>query len=288
MKVTFIGLGIMGSRMAQNLLNNNIELTVFNRDTSKSDRLSGSNYTIAKNIKSAVADADLVFTMLAHPNAVKDVMHAKDSGLSHMKENALWVDCSTINPSFSNLSQSLANNSRVRYLEAPVAGSKNQAQNAELIFFVGGKDSDLKEVEELLNFMGSKVMYWGEVGQGAAFKMIVNQLLGNAMVAFSEAIQLGTSMGLDKNKLLNVLPNLAVTAPFTKFKTEMIEKGVYPAFFPLELMHKDLYLAAICAYENNLALPMTNNTKEIFAQAKKSGFGRKDFAAVHAFLDQNE
>jgi 3-hydroxyisobutyrate dehydrogenase-like beta-hydroxyacid dehydrogenase len=139
----------------------------------------------------------------------------------------------------------------------------------------------------LLNFMGNKIVHVGDTGKGAAFKMLVNSLLAQSMLAFSEALRLGQKLGFSKDFLLNSLPKLAVSAPFTKAKAEMIRADDYEAQFPLELMHKDLHLVALTAYENNQPLLSANLTKEIYAHAKRSGLGRKDFAAINKSLSTN-
>ena len=284
MNVTFIGLGIMGSRMARNLLNNNVKLTVYNRSDEPARILEQQGALWASSATEAVRGADVVFTMLSSPEAVAAVMSGPQGALADMPENALWVDCSTVNPSFTRTARETAAQQRVRFLDAPVAGTKPQAENAELVFFVGGSTSDLATVDPLLNFMGQKVMHIGATGQGASFKMLVNALLAQSMVLFSETLLLGEKMGLDKNFLLDTLPNLAVSAPFTKAKAEMIRNNNYEVQFPLELMYKDLHLAALTAYEHQQPLYLANLAKELYGRAVQNGLGRQDFAAVHQEL----
>ena len=109
-------------------------------------------------------------------------------------------------------------------------------------------------------------------------------MLAQSMIVFSEAILLGEKMGIDKDFLLNAVPNLVVAAPFTKFKAEMVRKDDYGVQFPLEWMHKDLHLAAITAYEHKQPLYLANLAKELYTHATQSGLGRADFAAIHQFL----
>lgn len=286
MKITFIGLGIMGSRMAANLLKNGVELTVFNRSKSPVEALVKLGAKGANTIEEAVAEADIVFSMLSTPEVVEQLFFGKKAALAVMKKNAIWVDCSTVNPSFSQKSAENAKQSGLRFVDAPVAGTKPQAENAELAFFVGAEKNLLAEIEVYLNFMGAKVICIGETGKGASFKMLVNIMLAQSMLMFSETVLLGEKMGISKEFLLNVIPNLVVAAPVTKFKAEMVRADNYDVQFPLEWMHKDLHLAAITAYELNQPLYLANLTKEIFGEANKSGMGRLDFAAIHKFLEE--
>ncbi|HFA49944.1 MAG TPA: NAD(P)-dependent oxidoreductase [Bacteroidetes bacterium] len=286
MKITFIGLGIMGSRMAANLLKNGADITVYNRSKTPVNILVKKGAKTAASINAAVENADIVFSMISTPEAVAQVFLKESGALSAMKKNAIWADCSTVNPSFSLKQKAAADKAGIRFLDAPVAGTKPHAENAELVFFVGGKKSVLKEVEPYLNFMGKKIMYVGGAGKGASFKMLVNIMLAQSMIIFSEAILLGEKMGMEKDFLLNVIPGLVVAAPFTKFKSEMLRSGNYEVQFPLEWMHKDLHLAAVTAYELGQPLYLANIAKEIFAGANKKGLGRLDFAAVHRYLEK--
>jgi len=286
MRTAFIGLGIMGSRMAQNLLKNDVALTVFNRSVGPMRQLEKSGATVAKSCQEAVQDADVVFTMLSSPEVIEKIALSEKGFISKMRNNAIWVDCSTVNPSFSYRESLSAKNHAIRFMDAPVAGTKPHAENAELVFFVGGETEDVKELEPLLNFMGSKIVHVGDTGKGAAFKMLVNSLLAQSMLAFSETLLLGEKLGLSKDFLLNSLPHLSVSAPFTKAKADMIRADDYEAQFPLELMHKDLHLVALTAYENNQPLLLANLAKEIYANAKRGGFGRKDFASIYKFLSE--
>lgn len=286
MKITFIGLGIMGSRMAANLLKNGIDLTVFNRSKEPVEALLKEGAKTADSANAAAKDADIVFSMLSTPEVVEYVFHGEYGVLSEMKENAIWVDCSTVNPSFSLKSKAVAESKGIQFIDAPVAGTLPHAENAELVFFVGAENTLLKVIEPYLNFMGKKVLNIGETGKGASFKMLVNVMLAQSMIVFSEAVLLGEKMGIDKDFLLNTVPNLVVSAPFTKFKAEMVRKDDYGVQFPLEWMHKDLHLAAVTAYEMNQPMYLANMAKELFAEANRSGMGRLDFAAIHQYLEK--
>ena len=223
MKIAFIGLGIMGSRMATHLLKSGADLTVYNRTEGPRKKLVKKGAKEATTIEEAVRDADFVFTMLSKPEVVQKVM--LENGINKMKKDALWIDSSTVNPSFSIEAQAVAKNSNINYLEAPVAGTKPQAENAELVFFVGGDDRLKEVIEPFLNHMGNKVLYMGEVGKASSFKLVVNMMLATGMMAFAESLRFGESIGLDKEFLLNTIPNLAVSAPFTKMKAGDHKRG---------------------------------------------------------------
>lgn len=145
----------------------------------------------AASANEAVPEADVVFNMLANPEAVEQVFLEDGAALSHMKSEAIWVDCSTVNPSFSLRAAQAAAKAGMRFMDAPVAGTKPQAANAELVFFAGAEKDLLETVEPFLNMMGNKVLPIGETGKGASFKMLVNIMLAQSMTIFSEAVLLG-------------------------------------------------------------------------------------------------
>ena len=285
MKVAFIGLGIMGSRMAHNLIKNGVELKVANRSQAAVEELAAAGAKGA-SYNEAVQDVDVVVSMLSTPEVVESIFFGPQAALANMKEDTIWVDASTVNPSFSRRAAAAAQQAGIRFLGAPVAGTKPHAENADLVFFVGGAKEDLQEVEVLLNYMGKKVMHVGETAdKGAAFKMLVNSLLAQSMLVFAETLHLGEKMGLDKDFLLNTLPNLVVSAPFTKFKAEMIRQDDYSVQFPLEWMQKDLHLVTTTAYEYGQTLYMANIAKEVYNTAKKMGLSREDFAAIYKVFE---
>lgn len=288
MKVTFLGLGIMGSRMAANLLKNGVDLTVFNRSEEPLNRLRDLGATVASGFVSAVKDADIVFTMLSTPEVVQKIMLGENACLSAMKQRTLWVDCSTVDPAFSRMCCTKAEKYNIRFMDAPVAGTKDPAENGTLVFFAGGSKPDLEEIESLLAFMGSKTLHVGEAGKGTSLKMLVNAMLAESMAIFSEALLLGEKMGLSKDFLLDTLPNLPVIAPFTKAKAELIWEQNYDAQFPLEWMLKDLNLVLKTAEEVGFSADLAANTRDIYKEANLQGFGRNDFSAIYKFLNEKK
>lgn len=284
MKIGFVGLGLMGVRMANNLIEKGYELIVYNRTKEKAEPLVAKGATLAETPAEVGQNADILITMLANPEAVSKIAFGQNGFIYQMEQKTIWIDCSTVNPSSSIACAERANGMNIRFIDAPVAGTVTPAEKGELTFFVGADKKDFDEVKPLLEIMGKKIFYLGENGKGTAMKMVVNLLLGQAMTAFSEALVLGESLGFNKEILLDALIGGPVTAPFLAGKKEKILKDKYDAEFPLELMHKDFQLVAQTAYENNIALPCTNSAKELYALAKKSGLGENDFSAVYKFL----
>lgn len=283
-KVGFIGLGIMGSRMAQNLLAQDVALIVYNRTPDKAMPLVEAGAKLAETPREAAA-ADIVFTMVAHPEAVTDVALGPEGFLDHLAPGALWVDCSTVHPQFAREMAAAAAARQVHHVDAPAAGTKPQAANAELVFFVGGEDEDVARCRPYLQMMGRRVVHAGDHGMGTALKMVVNTLLGAAMAAFAESVKLGRALGLDQETLFEALIGGPVVAPFVAAKREKMEQDCYDPQFPLKWMRKDLHMVATAAYDAEVAMPLAALTGELYQQAVAAGFGDLDFSAIYRQLN---
>jgi 3-hydroxyisobutyrate dehydrogenase-like beta-hydroxyacid dehydrogenase len=259
MKIGFIGLGIMGSRMAANLLKKGHELVVYNRTKQKADPLIAAGAAWAPTPADAAKQVTVVITMLSKPDAVAETaLIGKYGFLNHLVDNSIWIDCSTVNPSFSKLMALEAGQRKVRFLDAPVAGSKGAAEQAQLLFYVGGEKADVEEARPILEAMGKAVIHIGGHGMGTSMKMF-NTLLGSPVVA-----------------------------PFLSLKRGKLESGDFEAEFPLRWMHKDTQLVAETAYEAGVAAPAASAVKEIYALAVRKGLGDEDFSAVYTLLSEKK
>ncbi|HMB95948.1 MAG TPA: NAD(P)-dependent oxidoreductase, partial [Tepidisphaeraceae bacterium] len=223
-----------------------------------------------------------------HPDAVEEAALGKDGFLSHLAPGRMWVDSSTVNPSFSKKMADIARSRDLRFLGAPVTGSKGPAEEGKLIFWVGGAASDLETCRPLLECMGSKIIHCGGQGTGVSVKMVMNQLLGTFMAAFSEGLILGESLGVSREVLFEALFNGPAAAPLIAVKRPRIEAANFgQADFALRWLQKDLHLAAVSAYETGVAMPLTNAAKEIFRLAIREGHGDEDISAIYGYLAHN-
>jgi len=280
MKIAFMGLGIMGSRMAANLLRAGHELTVWNRSSAKAQGLVQKGARLASTPAEAARGCDIAFTMLTSPDAVAGVALGPDGFLDHMAKGSLWVDCSTVTPGSARRMAREAASRGVSFLDAPVVGSLPAAEKAELTILVGGDAKDLERCRPLLSVMGKTIRHLGAAGMGCSLKLVNNMLLGNAMAAFSEALAFGEALGFGRAALLDALVGSGVAAPFLAAKREKLATGRYDAEFPLRLMHKDLQLVSDAAFDLGVPLPATHATKEIFGQAAAKGLADVDFSGI--------
>lgn len=283
MKIGFIGLGIMGSRMAANLQKHGYSLVVFNRTRAKAQPLLDKGASFAESPEKLAEQVDVLFTMLAQPEAVAQAALRANGFLNHLRSNAFWVDCSSVNPSFSKKMATAAAARQIRFVDAPVTGSAPVAAEGKLVFWVGGEALDVKVIRPLLLRMGSRIVHAGGHGMGTSMKMVINLLLGTGMAAFAEAMALGQGLGLSEKMLFDSLLGMPTVAPFLESKREKIESGNYGAEFPLRWMQKDMHLATVSAYETGVAMPLTNVTKEIYRLAMRDGRDPEDFSVIYKF-----
>ena len=277
----------MGSHMAANLQKQGYPLVLFNRTRAKAEPLLGPCGTFADSPAKLAEQADVLFTMLPDPDAVKQAALGDNGFLNHLPPNALWVDCSSVNPSFSKNMAAEAARRGVHFVDAPVTGSAVPAAEAKLVFWVGAESGDLEGIRSLLLCMGNRIVHVGGHGMGTAMKMVVNVLLGNAMAAFAEAMALGQGLGISRDVLFDSLLGTPAVAPFLALKREKIESGNYEAEFPLRWQQKDLHLASVSAFESGVAMPVTNAAKELYRLAMMEGHALEDFSAIYAYLASN-
>ena len=286
MAVGFVGLGIMGSRMAARLQAAGYGLVVSNRTRSKADSLIAAGAQWADRPAGVGKNVDILFTMLADPGAVLSASGGVDGFLAQLKPGATWVDCSTTNPSFARQMAERAAAFEIHFLDAPVMGSKDAAATGQLTFLVGGETSDVDTCRPLFAAMGREVRRLGKVGAGISLKLVNNYLFGQAVLAFAEALVFGESMGLDRRTLLDTLLGSPVVPAYMSAKRQNFEMEDFEAAFPLKWMRKDLEMASQTAYEMGAAMPSGNLAKEIYALASQHGLGDADYSAIYKFLSE--
>lgn len=288
MKIGFIGLGIMGSRMALNLQKEGYELVVYNRSKDKAEELLKNGADWGDSPADVGRKSDLVLTMLSTPEVVRMVATGENGLLSGLAPGKIWADCSTTNPSFARTMASMAEKHGIQFIDSPVAGTKAPAAAGQLVFLVGATEEIGQTLLPLFDIMGRKTFFYGKAGQGASMKMLINLLLAQSVAVFSEAAVLGQAMGFELSALLDFLPNLPVVAPVIGAIRPKLTGEDRSVNFPLQWMQKDVHLATVSGYELGVPMPSANATKEIFAQAKAAGYGEDDFTSVFYHLNGEE
>jgi 3-hydroxyisobutyrate dehydrogenase-like beta-hydroxyacid dehydrogenase len=277
----FIGLGIMGTAMSRNLITAGYPVTVWNRNPAKTGELADLGATVAHSPAEVAARCDITFAMLSDPAAARVICFGTDGVLAGITTGKGYVDFSTVDAETSREIAAAITARGGRFLEAPVSGSKKPAEDGTLIILTAGDRSLFDESLPCLEKLGKKLLYLGEVGNGARMKIVVNMIMGGMMAAFCEGLALGEKAELNRADILDILDSGALANPMFRLKGAGILAGNYATAFPLKHMQKDLRLAIDLGDRLNQPLPCAATVNELFKEAGKEGYGDEDFSALY-------
>lgn len=280
-KVAVLGLGAMGSRMAHSLLAAEHEVTVWNRSRAACAPLSAAGATVADTPRAAVAGAAFAIAMVRDDPASQAVWLDPDRGaLAGLEPGAVGIDSSTLTVAFvRDLALRFAAAGR-GFLDAPVAGSRPQAEAAHLIYLVGGDADVLAQAAPVLRAMGAAVHHAGQTGAGAAVKLAVNALLGVQVAALGEIIGFFERAGLDPARAVEILTATPVCSLAAKGALTSMLADSFAPMFPVELAEKDLGYVLATAAAVHAAMPVAEATHAVLATALARGFGPDHLTAV--------
>lgn len=279
-KFGFIGLGIMGSAMATNLLKAGFSVTVWNRSPEKSAPLAELGAELVLTPQAVIQACPITFTMLADPAAAEAVCFGEYGVLDGMSTGKGYVDMSTVDAATARKIAGAINAKGGRFLEAPVSGSRKPAEEGSLVILTAGDRELYDEAMPALTRMGKKVLYLGEVGKAANMKLVINMIMGGMMTIFAEGLALGEKAGLELPDILEILDAGAMANPMFRMKGEQMSKGNFAVSFPLQHMQKDLRLAIALGDQVGQPLFSAAAANEAFKKGCCLGVGRDDFSAV--------
>ena len=271
MEIAFLGLGIMGSRMAANLAKKH-SVRAWNRTPRE-----GAN---AKSVADATRGAEVVCLCLANPAAVEAVL--PDIQLSN---GTLLIDFSTGSPSLARRLDDAARERGARFVEAPMTGSKNGAAAGTLVLMCGGDPEAIATAKPVLDCVAAKVIHVGPVGSASRVKLIGNTFIALMLQALCEGFVLCDKAGVPREKLLEVVQSSGYASPYWDFKGKAILAGDFEPHFTAELMHKDLTLALESANELKVPVPGLAMVREQFQMLRARGLGNEDIAALIKVLE---
>ena len=279
--VTILGLGAMGQRMAVNLLKAGHDLHVWNRTPERCKTLVKLGAKQSSSPQLAVQNADFIISMLSNDEASRDVwLNKKNGAILALQESAIAIECSTLSYTWcKSLSQVIMDN-HAEFLDAPVVGSRPQAEAAQLIYLVGGKKEVLKKANKVLGASAANVHHVGSIGKGMLMKLAINGLFAIQVAALGEILGLLDQAGIPSESAVAVLNELPTTSPALKGIGSAIAASNYSPLFPINLVNKDLaYLEQLAATQHS-EIPSVTTTKQIFQLARESGYGDDNIAGV--------
>jgi 3-hydroxyisobutyrate dehydrogenase len=279
-RIAFLGLGIMGSGMAGRLLDAGARLTVFNRSAERSSPLAARGATVAASPRDAVADADIVFSMVSDDAASHAMWEGGSGALAGVRPGTVLVECSTVTVGrITELAES-ATRIGCELVDAPVTGSKMQAAGGELFFLVGGSEQGLARIRPALDVMGKTVVHLGPVGSGALVKLINNFLAGVQAASLAEAIAIIERSSLDRNQTVAAIVNGSPGSPVMKTLASRILADDFSPNFYLHLLAKDLGYAIGEGESRGVPMSMASAALGLLQNSIARGDGEKDMAAV--------
>lgn len=288
--VGFIGLGLMGKPMAQNLVRAGFPLVVWNRTKSKADDLVRNGAKLAENPREVAAQSDVLITIVSDPPALEEVLFgssgSKTGALEALRKGTILIDSSTVSPDTARRVASACAERGVDFLDAPVTGGTWGAEKGELVFMVGGQAAVLDRAKPVLEAMGKKFFLLGSNGAGQTVKLGMNLLLALEIDAWAESLALVTKAGVPAERLIEVMQSSMGHARLLDVKTPLMLKNEYPASFPLRLMHKDLRLALELAHALGTKLPAAEAAYATYSTVKDASKDDPDFAAVARFWNK--
>lgn len=279
-QVALLGTGTMGSGMARNLRKAGFPLAVYNRTREKAERLAETGARVADTPALAAAGAAVVISMLADDNASREAWLGAQGALAAMRAGAIVIDCGTVSPKWVQELCEKAEGRGLRLIDAPVTGSRPQANAGELTFLVGADQSTLEIVRPILESMSKAILHVGPVGSGAELKLINNFLCGVQVTSFAEALVWIERSGLDRVQALEFLKTGAAGSGIFKQMSERMTARTYEVNFLLRLMEKDMRYAQQAAAATQTTLTTAACSGKLFERAAAAGYGERDMSAV--------
>ena len=278
-KLGFIGLGNMGSRIAQRLLDHGYKLSVYDKDLANAAAIATRGGLVAKNIKELASTVDVVLSCVTNDEAVRSVYTETGGVFSNAQPGSVAIEMSTISPDTSRELHGLGTQRGIEVLDVAISGSTPAAEQGILTLLAGGKPELFRAAKPIFQAIAKQYFLLGDSGSGTAMKLVVNTLLGVGMQAIAEAVVLGEKAGIDRERLLEVLSKTAVIAPAHVGKLARAAVNDYSPQFPLRLMNKDFELILKAAAKEHVSMPATEAAFYVNSE-ELSVNNEKDFSAV--------
>jgi 3-hydroxyisobutyrate dehydrogenase-like beta-hydroxyacid dehydrogenase len=287
MKIGFIGLGKMGTPMAQNLIAAGHKVTAYNRTRAKAETLKGAQ--VAESPAEAGRGAEVVFTMLPDDPALEEVVFGEQGLLKGMNKDAVHVSSSTISVALSRRLDDAHREHGQRYLAAPVLGRPEAAAAAKLFVLAAGADEVMDRCASLLDVLGQEVITIGEKPEQAnVAKLSCNFLIASLIEAVGEAVALARKHGIDPKDFIELLTSTIFNAPAYKTYGGFIAEEKYePAGFPLRLGAKDMRLAIQAAEGVQMPMPLASLLRDHALAGMANGIGDLDWSALAKVAARN-
>lgn len=282
MKIGFIGLGIMGESMSENIVKkHNDKVYVSDLNSAQVQKLETVGAVGCKNNLEVAENADVIITMVPkseHSRAVyEEILPALD-------ESKLCIDMSTIDPDVSVEISEFVKKSGAEFIDAPVVKSKPAAISGTLGIYVGGSETAFKKAEPILSYVGSNIIYMGENGKGLVMKICHNTLVAQIQNGVNETVALAQKMGISIDDFATAISYGGGQNFYLDGQAQNIKNENWTTAFSLENMHKDLGICQRLSQKENFPMPGMENAKSVYDKGIDMGIGKEDFRATYKIV----
>ena len=277
--VALLGTGIMGAAMARNLLAAGMEVRAWNRSTDKAQPLADEGATVVEDVAGAAAGADFLLTMLADADVIEEVVG--QGALPALTEGGVWLQMSTVGEEGNEKLASLAAETGVAYVDAPVLGTKEPAEQGQLVVLASGPEEVREKCGPVFEALASKSVWLGEAGSGSALKLVVNNWIVGLLGVLAETVAFARATGVDPRSFLETIEGGPLGLPYAQMKGNMMIEEDFPPSFSAKLARKDAGLVLDAAGERDLKMVVASAVAARFDEAIRAGRGDEDMAAVY-------
>ena len=275
--VGWIGIGKMGAPMSRRVLAAGYPVSVFEPIAQNRATVVAEGASLATSIAHMAAACDIVVSTIPNDNVLKAIIFGEDGLGSHLKPGQVFVEMSTVSPAISTIVAAQFQRRGVDYIRAPVSGSTSTAQDGKLTVFASGPEQAYTSVRELLASFSIKQYYVGLAEEARYLKLVLNTLVGATSAIMAEALSLGTSGGLSRETMLEVISESVVASPLIGYKKAMLVSRQFEAAFSIEQMIKDFDLIGEAARERHVPMLAAALVRQQYEIARALGQGDQDF-----------
>jgi 3-hydroxyisobutyrate dehydrogenase-like beta-hydroxyacid dehydrogenase len=285
-RLGFIGVGAMGSRIVKRLRDRGYQAAVYDSDQNRAAKLSENGAYVASSLKELAEHADVILSCLPNDEAVRSVYFA-EGGVFAAATDKVVLEMTTVSPHTSRELHDEGAHRGIEVVDVPIVGSTSAVEQGTITLLAGGDIAVFQAAKPIFGVLAQRYFLVGPSGSGTSMKLVVNTILGIGMQAIAEAIALGEAEGLDRKMLFNVLSQTAMVAPIHKGKLESAEHGDYSSQFAVGMMNKEFRLILEIAKSSNLELPATTAAFQVNAAAFKED-PAADFSCVVRYMEKME
>jgi 3-hydroxyisobutyrate dehydrogenase len=278
-KVAVLGTGIMGAAMARNLLAEGMEVSAWNRSREKAEPLREDGAEVADSPADAARGADFLLTMLADADIVEEAVSG--DVLPALAEGGVWLQMSTVGEDGSKRLEETANEHGVDFVDAPVLGTRQPAEQGQLVVLASGPEEVSERSQQVFDAVGTKTVWLGEAGAGSRLKLVVNNWIVGLLGVLAETVAFANSIGVDPASFLETIEGGPLGLPYAQLKGNMMIEEDFPTSFSARLARKDAGLVLGTAEAHDLEMPIARTVAARFDEAIRAGHGEEDMAAIY-------